>query len=399
MQKYITSLLECIRQAEEQDGAELGGSRCGEARGRHCRGARGWAAPPWSRICAEALARRPCWRPERPQGRRRRRIGPGGGRTRLPAGGGASGRRAVRGTISACSSCASELSGRRRCGHGAPAATRHPRRHHPRGRHPHPRACALAPSLMHAAAPDAVDAAARARGLAPAAPDPLEETRIRAGEGGPLPARVDETEAAVARSSATRPPAVARSSASPRWLRREVAGGGGQKRRRHDEEAEAGGGGGRRRRSSSCRSWVEMGGEEAKKSAAASNRLLRRSIELRWRRIELPVTSSPCTTPAPPPRRAGRGFISLPRPRTTLACPSPPALPQLRLPCSRTRTRARVCRGRVSRLPWCARSAASETRTASGTSCPRDSERRAGKGGAAEASGAAGGAAVAAAAG
>ena len=50
-----------------------------------------------------------------------------------------------------------------------------------------PRACALAPSLMHAAAPDAVDAAARARGLAPAAPDPLEETRIRAGEGGPLP--------------------------------------------------------------------------------------------------------------------------------------------------------------------------------------------------------------------
>ena len=94
---------------------------------------------------------------------------------------------------------------------------------------------------MHAAAPDAVDAAARARGLAPAAPDPLEETRIRAGEGGPLPARVDEAEAAVARSSA-----------SPRWLRREVAGGGGQKRR-HDEEAEAGGGGGRRRRSSSGR--------------------------------------------------------------------------------------------------------------------------------------------------
>ena len=103
---------------------------------------------------------------------------------------------------------------------------------------------ALAPSLTHAAAPD-----------------PLEETRIRAGEGGPLPARVDEAEAAVARSSA-----------SPRWLRREVAGGGGQKRRRHDEEAEAGGGGGRRRRSSSCRSWVEMGwgGGEEERSGVES---------------------------------------------------------------------------------------------------------------------------------
>jgi len=40
---------------------------------------------------------------------------------------------------------------------------------------------------MHAAAPDAVDATARARVLASAAPDPLEETRIRAVEGGPLP--------------------------------------------------------------------------------------------------------------------------------------------------------------------------------------------------------------------
>ena len=163
--------------------------------------------------------------------------------------------------------------------------------------------------------------------------------------------------------------------------------------RRPRPEAEVAGGAGAR---AAVLGW-RWGGEEAKKSAAASNRLLRRSIELRRRRIELPVTSSPSTTPAPPPRRAGRGFISLPRPRTTLACPSPPPLPQLRLPCSRTRTRARVCRGRASRLPWCARSAASGTRTASGTSCPRDSERRAGEGGAAEASGAAGGAAVAAA--